>query len=101
DQTMFMLEVRASQSNGSINKGGRFQTGVVAIEAEVKDAKRFPGKWGFFAFEGPAAESRQIPATASCYSCHKQNGAVDNTLVQFYPTLIDIARQKGTYKSAE
>jgi cytochrome P460 len=98
DQTIFVLEVRASQSKGSINKGGRFQAGVVAVEAEVKDEKRFPGKWGFFAFEGSAAESRMIPGTAVCYSCHKQNGAVDNTFVQFYPTLIEIAKQKGTFK---
>jgi hypothetical protein len=98
DQTMFVLEVRASQTKGSINKGGRFQAGVVAVEAEVKDEKRFPGKWGFFAFEGSAADSRMIPATAVCYSCHKQNGAVDNTFVQFYPTLIEIAKRKGTFK---
>jgi hypothetical protein len=39
-----------------------------------------------------------IPATAVCYSCHKQNGAVDNTFVQFYPTLIEIAKRKGTFK---
>jgi len=97
DQTIFMLEVRASQSKGSINNGGRFQTNVIAIEAEVKDEK-FPGKWAFFAFGKSGADAKMIPATADCYSCHKQNGAVDNTFVQFYPTLIEIAKQKGTFK---
>ena len=30
-----------------------------------------------------------------CYSCHEQHGAVDTTFVQFYPTLIDAAKQKA------
>jgi hypothetical protein len=41
DKTIFILEIRASNSHGSINKGGHYQTDVVAIEAEVKDEKRF------------------------------------------------------------
>jgi hypothetical protein len=35
---------------------------------------------------------------ASCYSCHEKNGAVDTTFVQYYPTLIEAANTKGTYK---
>ena len=31
----------------------------------------------------------------NCYSCHEQNGAVDTTFVQFYPTLIDAAKKIG------
>jgi len=93
DQTMFVLEVRRSQSKGSINQGGHFQGDLVAIEAEVKNKK-----WMFYGFEGSAASAKPIPATASCYSCHAEHGAVDNTFVQFYPTLIEIARQKGTFR---
>jgi hypothetical protein len=37
-----------------------------------------------------------IPRTAECYSCHAQHAAVDNTFVQFYPTLLPIATAKGT-----
>ena len=100
DQTIFVLEVRASASEGSINKGGSYQTGLVAIEAEVKD-ERFPGKWAFFAF-GRTAEMKDraevLPATASCYACHSANGAVDNTFVQFYPTLMEVARRMGTVR---
>ena len=55
-------------------------------------------KWMFYGFEGSAASAKPIPATASCYSCHAEHGAVDNTFVQFYPTLIEIARQKGTFR---
>jgi acyl carrier protein phosphodiesterase len=36
------------------------------------------------------------PTAASCYSCHAQHGAVDTTFVQFYPTLLPIAKAKGT-----
>jgi len=98
EQTIFVLEIRSSASKLSINNNGRVQTDIAGVEAEVKDSKRFPGKWGFFdlgaANAGPA---KQIPTTATCYACHGQNGAVDNTFVQFYPTLIPVAKEKGTF----
>jgi YHS domain-containing protein len=62
----------------------------------VKDEKRFPGKWAFFGFGMSAFPSKMLPTTAQCYSCHSTNGAVDNTFVQFYPTLLEVARSKGT-----
>ena len=37
-----------------------------------------------------------MPATANCYSCHQEHGVVDTTFVQFYPTLMPIAKDKGT-----
>jgi cytochrome c553 len=97
DKTIFILEVRASQSKGSINKGGHFQAEVTDMEAHVKDEKRFPGKWAFFGLPNGADAGKQIAKTASCYSCHEQHGTVDTTFVQFYPTLIEIAKAKGTY----
>jgi hypothetical protein len=93
DQTMFVLEVRASQSKGSINQSGHFQGALMGIEAEVKDERRFPGKWAFFGFQGGADSAAAFPKSERCYSCHAQNGAVDNTFVQFYPTLLEIAKQ--------
>lgn len=100
EKTMFVLELRGSASEGSINRGGRFQQQVLGIEVEVKDSSRFPGKWAFYEFGRAATSAKPLPTTASCYSCHAQNGAVDNTFVQFYPTLGDIARQKGTFKES-
>jgi hypothetical protein len=97
DQTIFVLEVRSSISKGSINKGGHFQGSLRGIEVEVKDVKRFGG-WAFFGFDGGAEDASAIPRTAGCYSCHAQNGAVDNTFVQFYPTLVDVAKRKRTYR---
>jgi hypothetical protein len=102
EKTMFILEVRRAEANVSIDNGGRSQGDVVAIEADVKDTKRFPeGGWGYFNFVGPRSltdSAAPLPTSASCYACHKANSAVDNTFVQFYPTLFDVAKTRGTVK---
>jgi hypothetical protein len=96
DKTVFILEGRRAADKGSINQQGNFQTDDVhALEAHVKDEARFPGKWAFFAF-GNQKTARAIPTSEACYSCHDQHGAVDSTFVQFYPTLLPIAKSKGT-----
>jgi len=99
DKTMFVLEIRSAATKGSINNGGHFQDQITAVEVEVKDEKRFPKKWAFFGFGGAAASARPMPDTAGCQACHSANGAVDNTFVQFYPTLAPIAKAKGTFKT--
>lgn len=97
DKTVMVLEVRDSDSHVSINTGGRVQTGIAAVEVHVKDAARFKGGWAFFAFQN-SDTAKLIPTSANCYSCHEQHGSVDTTFVQFYPTLIDVAKKKGTFK---
>jgi len=97
--TVFILEIRASASEGSINKAGHFQSDVTGIEVEVKDTARFPNKWAFFGFGTNAQTARPTPDNAGCQACHSQNGAVDNTFVQFYPTLIPVAKAKGTFRT--
>jgi hypothetical protein len=99
DKTMLVLEVRGAQSKGSINQKGSYQsTDVMGMEVHVKDA-RFPGKWAFFGFDDNKT-SKMTPLTADCYSCHADHGAVDTTFVQFYPTLIPIAKNKNTLAAA-
>lgn len=98
DRTMFVLEIRGSQSEGSINRTGHFQTGIRAIEANVKDA-RLPGGWGFYNFGNKTAAVAPLPQTATCYSCHAENTAVEHTFVQFYPELMDVAKKMGTVKT--
>jgi hypothetical protein len=97
DKTMLVLEVRVAGSNASINKSGHFQTPeLMGREVHVKDTARFPdGGWAFFGFD-ETTPSKQVPKEAACYSCHQQHAAVDTTFVQFYPTLIDIAKTKST-----
>jgi hypothetical protein len=108
DKVVFVLEVRDSTSHGSILKGGRYQTGVLGYDVEVRDDERFPEHWRFFGFGGTTgtiAPGTGIPKTAACFQCHSKNAAVENTFVQFYPTLLEVAKQKGTlnasYLSAE
>ena len=98
DKTMFVLEIRTSVSKSSINQHGHFQDALIGMEAEVKDEKRFAGKWAFFDFSGSQESAKPIAFSAACYSCHALNGAVDNTFVQFYPTLLEIAKRKRTVK---
>jgi hypothetical protein len=101
DKTTFVLEVRGAVGKGSINEKGNYQsTEMMGLETHVKDESRFPGKWAFFAF-GNAKSAKMIPTSADCYSCHSAHGAVDTTFVQFYPTLLPIARSKGTLSAAE
>jgi len=103
DHTVLVKEFRGSATKGSINHHGYFQKGpVIAVLVHVKDVRRFESGWGFYAFNGnPSAKpAKMIPATASCYSCHKAHGAVDSTFVQFYPALLPIAKAHSTVSPA-
>ena len=111
DKSVFILEFRASGTEAPPNTTGRFQTRLVGLEAEVKDA-RFPDGWAFYNFRlkpeatikpeaaviadsAPPLEGKDV---ASCVECHTKSTAVERTFVQFYPTLLDVARAKGTLK---
>jgi len=103
DKTMLLIEARGATDKGSINKEGHFQsTDVMGWEVHVKDASRFGAQapWAFFGFEDTEAPAKMISTSADCYSCHKDHGAVDNTFVQFYPTLLPLATAKGTLSAA-
>lgn len=97
DKTVMVLEVRGAKTKGSINQRGHFQdTEVMGFEVHVKDEARFPGKWAFFDFDSSDKNGTLIPSGAPCYTCHAAHAAVDTTFVQFYPTLLPIAKAKGT-----
>jgi hypothetical protein len=101
DRTVMVLEVRGAKTKGSINQRGHFQdTEIMGFEVHVKDEARFPGKWAFFDFDAPDKNGTLIPTGAPCYTCHAAHAAVDTTFVQFYPTLLPIAKAKGTMASA-
>jgi Cytochrome P460 len=100
DRTVFVLEQRASATRGSINRGGHYQAALQGLSASVKDVKRFPQKWAYFSF---GKDAQQAPANrpAACFQCHNSHGAVDNTFVQFYPTLKPVAEKRGTYNQTK
>lgn len=96
DGTVFVKEDRMGSTKGSINKSGQFQSeNIMAMEMHIKDAARFKGGWAFF-ISGDSGPLAVLPESASCYSCHGSHGAVDTTFVQFYPSILDVARRKGT-----
>ncbi len=102
DETVFILEIRRAGSDASINRAGRFQTDLVMLEAEVKDS-RFPDGWAFFDLGRAsalkdAAEPLSGDRVAACVECHTAHTAVERTFVQFYPTLLEVARRMGTLK---
>lgn len=101
DGTVLILEVRESESKGSINQHGHYQTELVAIEANVRDSRRFPGRnWAFFDLgaNGSSDPVRPIAPGNRCQQCHSANGGVDSTFVQFYPALLPVAKKFGTFK---
>lgn len=101
DKTIMVLEAREAESKGSINQHGHYQgTNVMGIEVHVKDVARYPGGWAFFDFDSPTAKGKVFAPSAACYSCHRDHGAVDTTFVQFYPTLLPVAREKKTLSDA-
>ena len=64
------------------------------------NGKRFAGQWSFFVSPDGKAPGALRPLSANCYSCHQDHGAVDTTFVQFYPTLLGIAQDKGTLSAS-
>ncbi|HEY1461839.1 MAG TPA: cytochrome P460 family protein [Terriglobales bacterium] len=99
NQSIFVVEERGSETKGSINHGGRFQTDIMGLAVEVKDESRFPDKWAYFGFSGEGNPSSANPKTA-CWQCHEDHAAVEHTFVQFYPTLKPVAQKFGTYKAS-
>ncbi|HXE91328.1 MAG TPA: cytochrome P460 family protein [Terriglobales bacterium] len=96
DKTMFALEIY-HPATGSINKSGYYQGDFVSLEAAVKDEARNPDVWAYYnlGLDRPSAEP--FPR-AACWRCHNEHGAVENTFVQFYPQLLEVAVRKGTVK---
>ena len=104
DRTIFVLEARVADNVSRYfpaNQAGRFQAGFAGLEANVKDT-RFPDGWGFFSFNGTVTSAEPLSGAAltrgQCVECHTEHTAVERTFVQFYPTLLEVARQKGTLK---
>lgn len=101
DGTTFFLEVRAAIEHNSQGIRGSSQGQVLALEAEMKDTTRYPGA-GFAYFDfgrgGADLKAQPLPATAACYACHRQHGAVEWTFTQFYSEQFAVAKKMGTVR---
>lgn len=91
--TMFVLELRGTETQRPPNNRGYFQTGLHGIEVSVKDSKRFKEKWAYFDFGD--AQSATPERASACFACHAAHASVDMTFVQFYPTLQDVRAKKN------
>jgi Cytochrome P460 len=96
DKSMLIVEIYSPASHGSINKAGHYQDSFAGLDIEVKDSSR-PNEWSYYNF-GPGANSAAALGGGACNRCHNDNAAVEHTFVQFYPTLIDFALEKGLVK---
>jgi hypothetical protein len=99
-KAMFVLEERASENKGSINKAGHFQSDLKGLAVEVKDEARFAERWAYFSFGGDTQAATPMTGPKdTCWQCHDNNAAVEHTFVQFYPTLKPVAQKFGTYRN--
>ncbi len=99
--TTFFLEVRQGEGHAANNVAGASQGKLIGLEAEQKDSKRYPdGGFAFFDLSHGAANqpSAPLPRSASCYTCHRQHGAVEWTFTQFYPEQFALAQRLGTVR---
>src|SRR5215831_20671101 len=97
DKTMFVVEERGSETKGSINQTGHFQSDRMGYGVEVKDETHFPDRWAYFNFDADTKSARANPKEA-CFQCHEDHAAVEHSFVQFYPTLKPVAKKFGTYR---
>jgi hypothetical protein len=103
DRTMLIIEIRQAIPNATVREGALVQGELVGFVADVKDQRRYGGNgWRFFSFIDQSGkivdQAAPLPQSATCYSCHSEHAAVDNTFVQFYPTLFEIAKKRGTVR---
>jgi len=87
DGTTFVLEIHEAAQKISIARGGFFEGKQIALEASLKDSKRFPSGWAYFGFENGALPAASANAESRCHSCHAKHGQIDSVFVQFYPNL--------------
>jgi len=98
EKSIFVVEERGSQTKGSINKVGHFQTDFMGMGVEVKDKSHFPEGWAYFNF-GEDTKSAKANPKEGCFACHDAHAAVEHSFVQFYPTLKPVAKKFGTYNA--
>jgi hypothetical protein len=96
--TMFALIGQGIGTNATPARQGQFATDVHMLELAVKDSRRVPESWAYYAFGGPMMGGYQATAApqpkASCFNCHAEHAARDNVFTQFYGLLNEAAPKK-------
>jgi hypothetical protein len=92
--TVMILELASAETKREPGLQGSYEKEFVALEASVKDSKRFEGGWGYYGFteRGGTLKAKADPfPPGSCWSCHNQKAATDHVFTQFYPVLRAVA----------
>jgi len=92
--TVMVLELASSDVKKEPGLQGSYQKDYKALEASVKDSKRFTNGWAYFSFSGSNGQIKDTAqpfADSDCWSCHHQKAATDNVFTQFYPVLRAVA----------
>jgi len=96
--TMLALVGQGIGTNATPARQGQFATDVHTVEMAVKDSKRVPESWAYYAFGGPMPGGYRSTAAqqpkASCFNCHAEHAARDNVFMQFYGLLNEAAPKK-------
>jgi hypothetical protein len=91
--TVMVLEIASAANKNEPGLQGSYGDKYIALEASVKDSKRFSGGWAYFGFTGmdgkTLTKAKPFPDSA-CQSCHQQKAATDLVFTQFYPVLNSI-----------
>jgi hypothetical protein len=83
----FILELYEPAEMPSLPaRAGRYEGRRVAVEASVKDSRRFGG-WGYFSLDNGRARTATAFDASRCQACHVKHAATDSVFTQFYPRL--------------
>ncbi len=88
--TVLVLELLTQEKKKEPGLQGSYEKDYIALEASVKDSKRFKDGWAYFSFDGEngqlLAKAKAI-ASESCFACHDKKAETDHVFTQFYPVL--------------
>lgn len=88
--TMLVLEILTQEKKKEPGLQGSYEKDVIAIEASVKNSKRFKDGWAYFSFDkegGGFLTKAKAFESKSCFDCHDKKAETDHVFTQFYPVL--------------
>lgn len=88
--TVMVLEILSQEKKKEPGLQGSYGKDYVALEASVKDSKRFKDGWAYFAFnddEGKLLDKAKAFASQSCFACHDKKAETDHVFTQFYSVI--------------
>lgn len=94
--TVLVLEIFSAETKAEPGLQGSYPKERVALEAAVKDSRRFQEGWAYFSFTGKDGQIKdKAPPRPkeSCYSCHRTKAADDHVFTQFYPVLRALSKK--------